>query len=118
MTPEEIAVARALAEQSLLFFTRFMFKARFGSKFMVNWHHEEICEHLEAVHRGEIPRLLVNCPPGSSKTELTVINFAAWAEAKNSWCRQDPTPEQGSGRDAKHRGRVRGSLRGCNSLYG
>jgi predicted phage terminase large subunit-like protein len=37
-----------------------------------------ICEHLEAVSRGEILRLLINVPPGFSKSLLTGVFWPAW----------------------------------------
>jgi len=38
-----------------------------------NWHIDAICEHLEAVTRGEITRLLINVPPGSMKSLLVSV---------------------------------------------
>lgn len=37
-----------------------------------------ICDHLEAVARGEIRKLLINVPPGFSKTLLSNVFFPAW----------------------------------------
>lgn len=42
------------------------------------WALEAICEHLEAVNRGEITRLVMNVPPGSMKSLLTGVLFPAW----------------------------------------
>lgn len=42
------------------------------------WALDSICEHLEAVSRGEIKRLLMNVPPGSMKSLLTGVIFPAW----------------------------------------
>lgn len=42
------------------------------------WAMEAICEHLEAVTRGEIKRLLMNVPPGSMKSLLTNVMWPAW----------------------------------------
>ena len=39
---------------------------------------DAICEHLEAVSRGEITRLLINVPPGSMKSLLTCVFWPAW----------------------------------------
>jgi len=39
---------------------------------------DAICEHLEAVQRGDINRLLVNVPPGSSKSTLIGVMYPAW----------------------------------------
>jgi predicted phage terminase large subunit-like protein len=42
------------------------------------WALDAICEHLEAVSRGEITRLLMNVPPGSMKSLLTGVVWPAW----------------------------------------
>lgn len=42
------------------------------------WALDAICEHLEAVSRGEIKRLLMNVPPGSMKSLLTGVIWPAW----------------------------------------
>lgn len=42
------------------------------------WAMEAICDHLEAVTRGEIKRLLMNVPPGSMKSLLTNVMWPAW----------------------------------------
>lgn len=69
--------------ESLLSFTRYFHKHLTGQKYIVNWHHECICEHLEAIYSGEIKHLIINVPPGASKTNLVVDNFTAFAFAKN-----------------------------------
>lgn len=43
-----------------------------------NWHIDVMCAHLEAVHRGEINRILFNVPPGSMKSLLISVFFPAW----------------------------------------
>lgn len=42
------------------------------------WALDAICEHLEAVTRGDIRRLLMNVPPGSMKSLLTGVIWPAW----------------------------------------
>jgi predicted phage terminase large subunit-like protein len=42
------------------------------------WALDVVCEHLEAVGRGELNRLLVNCPPGMAKSLITGVFFPAW----------------------------------------
>lgn len=42
------------------------------------WALDSICDHLEAVSRGEIKRLLMNVPPGSMKSLLTGVIWPAW----------------------------------------
>jgi hypothetical protein len=52
----DAAYEAVLAEQSrasLHFFTRRMFKARKGFRWVNNWHHEAICRALMRVFKGE-----------------------------------------------------------------
>lgn len=42
------------------------------------WALDAICDHLEAVTRGDIRRLLMNVPPGSMKSLLTGVLWPAW----------------------------------------
>ncbi|CAB4149747.1 Archaeophage PsiM2, terminase large subunit [uncultured Caudovirales phage] len=79
----ELAVAKKRCTDSHLDFTRYFFKHRQQSKFLINWHHEYICDELEKVITGETENLVINVPPGSSKTETAVINFIARGLAKN-----------------------------------
>lgn len=43
-----------------------------------NWHLDAICSHLEAVTDGRINRLLINVPPGSSKSLIVSVLWQAW----------------------------------------
>ena len=43
-----------------------------------NWHLTAICDHLEAVSRGQIRNLLVNIPPGCMKSMLVSVLWPAW----------------------------------------
>lgn len=78
-----LAVLRELCINDHLFFARHFFKVREGVKFRVNWHHKMVCDAIERVIQGEIKRLIINVPPGSSKTELAVINLIARGIAIN-----------------------------------
>ncbi len=78
-----LAAARALCESEHLFFSRYFFKSRQGIKFIVNWHHQLIADTIDAVISGRIKNLLVEVSPGSSKTELVVINLIARGLAIN-----------------------------------
>ncbi|WP_209047578.1 phage terminase large subunit [Rhizorhabdus histidinilytica] len=42
------------------------------------WHIDVICEHLEAITRGQINRLLINVPPGTMKSLLAGVFWPAW----------------------------------------
>jgi predicted phage terminase large subunit-like protein len=46
-------------------------------------HHRLLIEHLEAVERGEIERLMVCMPPGSAKSTYTSVEFPAWFMGRN-----------------------------------
>lgn len=53
------------------------------------WHLDAMIEALEAVTRGHIRKLLINVPPGSSKTLMVQVFWPAW-----EWiCDQHPRSE-------------------------
>jgi predicted phage terminase large subunit-like protein len=41
-------------------------------------HHKIICDHLEALERRDIERLMIHAPPRHSKSELASRRFPAW----------------------------------------
>jgi predicted phage terminase large subunit-like protein len=43
-----------------------------------NWHLDAFCQHLEAVTDGTISRLLINVPPGTSKSLIVSVMWQAW----------------------------------------
>ena len=73
-SPDEIADCQT----DLLSYVKFMFRARKGQDLLENWHQSVICDALERVVIGMCPRLIINVPPRSGKTELAVINFISW----------------------------------------
>jgi len=54
-------------------------------EFVDNWHLRAMAEHLEAVTRGDIKRLLINVPFRTSKSTLVSVAWPAW-----TWL-QDPS---------------------------
>ena len=46
--------------------------------FVPGKHIEAICEHLEAVYRGEIRNLLINVPPRHAKSTIVSVGYPAW----------------------------------------
>jgi predicted phage terminase large subunit-like protein len=73
------AVDRELSKQSLRYFVEVAFnQVEPSRKFLSNWHIDAICEHLEAVTRSQITRLVINVPPGSMKSLLTCVLWPAW----------------------------------------
>lgn len=63
----------AAARACLLLFVERMFPG-----YQVAPHHRLLAEHLEAVERGEIRRLIVELPPRHGKSLLASIHFPAW----------------------------------------
>ncbi len=49
-----------------------------NAEFVDSWHIGAMCEHLEAQSRGQLPRLVINVPPGSSKSTTVSVMWAAW----------------------------------------
>lgn len=79
----DLRLLREECEESHLSFTRYFFLKRQAIRFKVNWHHVVLCEFLEKVYTGEIQNAVITVPPGSSKTEMAVINFMARGLAIN-----------------------------------
>lgn len=74
---------KKLCERDHLAFSRYFFKARQGIKFRVNWHHHLFADTLQDVIDGKIKNVVITVSPGSSKTEIAVINFIARGLALN-----------------------------------
>jgi hypothetical protein len=49
-----------------------------STPFVGNWHLDAIAEHLEAVSRGEIQKLIINIPPRFAKSLLTAVFWPMW----------------------------------------
>lgn len=60
--------ATAMCEQDRLFSSRNFFKHPQAIKLRVNRHRELIADKVQAVIDGRIENLVINVPPGSSKT--------------------------------------------------
>lgn len=56
-------------------------------QFVPGWHIEAICEHLEAVKKGEIKNLLINMPPRHMKSLLVSVFFQTWVWVSEPWKR-------------------------------
>lgn len=66
-------------EESLLeFMKRGWHALEPGTPFLSSWAVEAICEHLEAVTKGQITRLLINVPPGCTKSMTVNVFWPAW----------------------------------------
>ncbi len=67
------------AEQSLRAYTHLVWHVlEPGRPLVYGWHMDAIGEHLEAVTAGQIKRLLINVPPGFSKSLETNVLWPSW----------------------------------------
>jgi len=46
---------------------------------VINWHHDAICDHLQAVFEGKLHKLCISIPPRHSKSSIISVTFPAWA---------------------------------------
>ncbi len=66
-------------EQSLLEFMKQGWESvEPASHLYTPWSLEAICEHLEAVTAGQLTRLLINVPPGCTKSMSTNVFWPSW----------------------------------------
>lgn len=54
-----------------------------STKFQDNWHVRAICDHLEAVTKGDITRLIINIPPRFLKSNLVSVLWPCWTWAND-----------------------------------
>lgn len=74
-----LEVERELCSRSLSEFVKLAWPVlEPGQPYVHGWHMDAICEHLEAITNGELTRLLINVPPGTSKSTLVSVLWPAW----------------------------------------
>lgn len=81
LSPQKAAqhlLNRRKAREGLIAFAEYTFP-----KYRAASHHHLIAEHLEAVERGEIDRLMITMPPRHGKSELATRRFPAWYLGRN-----------------------------------
>lgn len=87
-TVEQRNFARKIeCEEDGLYYSRYFFKQRTGGKMIIAPHHLAIQRALDRVINGEITRLVINMPPGYTKTELATINMMGRGLALNKRAR-------------------------------
>ena len=78
-----IAVDRELvAKGSLIDFVEMAWREVEPKPFRQNWHHGLVCDHLEALSRCEIRNLVINEPPGCTKSLIVNVLWPAWEWVK------------------------------------
>lgn len=78
-TERQIRSERLRAEASLLEFCRQAWHVlEPATRFVEGWHLAAVCEHLEAVSKGQITRLCINMPPRHMKSLAVSVFWPAW----------------------------------------
>lgn len=75
---EQLALAAA-GEASPLAFTALWFNVTQGDSFRTNWHHHYYNWAAEKLFRGEAQNIIINVPPGGTKTEFWSIHVPVYA---------------------------------------
>ena len=86
-THEQLHVLHAACRESTLNTARLFFKIRDGARFIMSPHHRVMSNTLDRVSNGEIKRLIINIPPGYTKTEMGVMFFVLKSYIQNPVCR-------------------------------
>ena len=80
--PERVII-RSKSTKSFLNFSRIWFELIQGDRLLVNWHHRLMASKIDDLLAGRlVPRnLIINIPPGGTKTEFFSIHFPAYVNA-------------------------------------
>jgi len=69
-------IRRRIVSEGFYSFVKFFWSTvEPGVPFSDGWHIKLICDHLEAVSRGEIEGLIINQPPGTSKSSIVSVMY-------------------------------------------
>lgn len=80
-----VAIEREYCGRSLANFIKRAWPHIDPQEYVHGWHMDAIAEHLKACAKGEITRLLINVPPGTSKSTSTSVFFPAWLWGPFGW---------------------------------
>jgi predicted phage terminase large subunit-like protein len=77
---DALEAERILCARSFAYFVKRAWPHIIPDRLVWNWHMDAVCEHMQALAKGEIPsnRLLINIPPGTSKSTLVGVMYSAW----------------------------------------
>nr|WP_279077330.1 phage terminase large subunit [Hafnia alvei] len=83
LTFPDRVVLKSKSTKSFLNFTRVWFELVQGDRLLVNWHHRLMASKIDDLIAGRLePRnLIINIPPGGTKTEFFSIHFPAYVNA-------------------------------------
>lgn len=75
---EKELAKRELARRLLIEFLKYNIPT-----YVVNWHHQEIADHLQAAESGELQKVMIFMPPRHGKSLLATTGFPAWYMGRN-----------------------------------
>jgi len=79
LSTSRLKIAKKRAERRLIDFVELMWPVLDpGQPFVRTWVQEAICAHLEAISAGRLTKLLINVPPGFTKSRLVNVMWPAW----------------------------------------
>lgn len=88
-----LTIVRELNNRSLYHFIEWFWPVVSNQEFRGNWHIEKLCEELEQIARRvgnreqKLHDLIINVPPGTTKTITCSIMFPAWCWTQWHWMR-------------------------------
>lgn len=88
---DPMASMRALVKGSLFFFIQYFWDTYKQTPFVPAWHIERICSEIEPVihrvgrHEEKLYDLVINVPPGTTKTAMVSIFTPIWAWVNYDW---------------------------------
>lgn len=95
-------IQRELNNRSLFEFINFFWSEYSNDPFVPNWHIKVICDEISAIahrvanHEDNLYDLIINVPPGTTKTATVSIFFPLWCWSKWFWFRFITTSYSGA----------------------
>ena len=83
LSPDYYIRKAELKESLYEFVVEFWDVVEMGATYKGNWTIKAVCEHLEAVTKGEIRNLIINIPPRFTKSLLVNVFWPAWSWARS-----------------------------------
>lgn len=88
---DPVLIRRELMNRSLFEFVKYFWPEVSNDEFIPNWHIPYLCRELEAIaenvgdNKPKLHDLIVNIPPGTTKTKLICVFFPAWCWTNWYW---------------------------------
>jgi predicted phage terminase large subunit-like protein len=77
------SVLREHLQSNLYFFVCYRHFFSYNAHWKHSWYYPLICDHLEAVFKGDIKKLMINQPPSTGKSALASVCFPAYVYINN-----------------------------------